>query len=895
MADVRRYIEIVFSAIDDSGPAIKSLGDNLKTVSQNVGLVTGPMAATVDAVVRFDLAMAAAASTIIAFSINAAGDFDASFREISTLFDAGAEDVQSFKASVLDAAGASSGSFDSFTGSIYDAISAGVDFKDSIEFVTDAEKLAVGGRADLNRTTELLVSTLNAYGASTDQASRFSDVLFQTVRLGITDIPRLSEAIGKVTPTAAAAGVSFEELNAGVAILTRNGIATSEAVTGLKAAFSNIIKPTSEAQEAAKALGLDFSVTALQSKGLGGFMQELADKTGGNIEVMGRLFGSTEALNSVMVLTKGGASGLKEAITLMGESAGSTDAAYKEMADSLPVQTNIMLNALRAAAVAIGDTLLQPFIAMERGATAVFLAIKNSAQSGAFRPLQDLVRDVFGEIETFLQTLAANLPAALEEVDFTGLTEAIRRLGEALGATFDGIDISKPEGLADVIQLIVDAITAVVDTTTGIAQFFSALIAGITRILPGTTGLSSEMFILAGQILAVGKGVNILLPGMEGLGNVAVTVGKKIIENGGISSSLSKLAGVAGTLITGPVGLTILGGTMLYAADQALNGGRATDFLTNALSKGVGAVSDFVGGTKEIGPTSSAAAFALGALVGAAQDTAVAQATATDTTVAVSEVQRALFPFIYENGQAWRTQATETINWVQASDSLTAAIDRTRTRVEQYADALGLTNNNTELASKGFTKIEGVITNVTPLFGELHDQAAPAMDDVSEKTEAAAESAEKFELEWEKLRAQEREVIFKASADIAVAQIEAQAAQVVAAFDSISVTVQSTGELIGALANAFINAQTESDQSQILRLLEEEQKNRAKALELQKQLTEAQIKVLNAQASRLESGDAFITISADGLEPELEAFMFKILARIQTKASADAQQFLLGL
>lgn len=52
---------------------------------------------------------------------------------------------------------------------------------------------------------------------------------------------------------------------------------------------------------------------------------------------------------------------------------------------------------------------------------------------------------------------------------------------------------------------------------------------------------------------------------------------------------------------------------------------------------------------------------------------------------------------------------------------------------------------------------------------------------------------------------------------------------------------------------------------------------------------------LDAVVDRLSSGEAEIQVTADGLEPELEAFMFQILKRIRVRASEEAQQFLLGL
>ena len=49
------------------------------------------------------------------------------------------------------------------------------------------------------------------------------------------------------------------------------------------------------------------------------------------------------------------------------------------------------------------------------------------------------------------------------------------------------------------------------------------------------------------------------------------------------------------------------------------------------------------------------------------------------------------------------------------------------------------------------------------------------------------------------------------------------------------------------------------------------------------------------KSQAIRTGEALINISADGLEPEIEAFMWQILKRIQVRANADGAEFLLGL
>ena len=64
---------------------------------------------------------------------------------------------------------------------------------------------------------------------------------------------------------------------------------------------------------------------------------------------------------------------------------------------------------------------------------------------------------------------------------------------------------------------------------------------------------------------------------------------------------------------------------------------------------------------------------------------------------------------------------------------------------------------------------------------------------------------------------------------------------------------------------------------------------------LQKQLTIAQIDLIKQRASAMSSGDPMITVSGDGLQPHLEAFMWEILSAIQVRVNEDYGNFLLGI
>ena len=141
----------------------------------------------------------------------------------------------------------------------YSAISAGQSTGDALEFVATAAKLAKGGFTDVSTATDVLTTALNAYGLSADQVTHVSDVLIETQNEGKTTVAELASAMGKVIPTAAAAGVGIEDLSSQYVALTKNGIATAEATTYINGMLNELTKNGSSAFNAFKeAAGVTF-------------------------------------------------------------------------------------------------------------------------------------------------------------------------------------------------------------------------------------------------------------------------------------------------------------------------------------------------------------------------------------------------------------------------------------------------------------------------------------------------------------------------------------------------------------------------------------------------------------------------------------------------------------
>ena len=185
----------------------------------------------------------------------------------------------------------------------YDVASAGFGEVAELSDVLKASQLgATGGFSDLATVADATTSVLNAYGLESDKAAKLIDGFIQTQNDGKIVVDQYAQQIGRLAPIAAGAGVSIDELNAAISTVTATGVPVESTFAGLRQVIASIQKPTSEAAKAAEKLGIDFSATALKTKGLSGVLAEVVEKGGASEETLALLFGSVEARTAILPL-----------------------------------------------------------------------------------------------------------------------------------------------------------------------------------------------------------------------------------------------------------------------------------------------------------------------------------------------------------------------------------------------------------------------------------------------------------------------------------------------------------------------------------------------------------------------------------------------------------------
>ena len=312
--------EYVIGAKDDTGQAFDSFEGKLSK-AKVAGVAAGA-------------AIAAGAVAVSAASVKMATDFEKSLREVNTLLGGSQKEFKDLEGDVLSFSKRMGISAKTTVPALYQAISAGVPRQNVFEFMEVAAKTAIGGVTDLETAVDGLTSVVNAYGRDNLDVSDAADVLFTTVRLGKTTIEELSAAMFNVVPIAAATGVEFEQVAAGMSALTAQGVPTAQATTQLRAAIQSLTAPTKRQAALMQELGFEMNAARLQELGLAGAFKEVIAAAGGDLQVLRQLIGSVEAIQAVLALGGEQSAVFEDHLRQMEEAAGSTDAAFEEMQKS---------------------------------------------------------------------------------------------------------------------------------------------------------------------------------------------------------------------------------------------------------------------------------------------------------------------------------------------------------------------------------------------------------------------------------------------------------------------------------------------------------------------------------------------------------------------------------
>jgi TP901 family phage tail tape measure protein len=351
----------------------KAMGDKLQATSNTIrNNITLPFVAAAGAGLKF------------------ASDLESELVKINTLVGISGEAFASMRKNINEVSAATGKARAELAQAAFTIQSAGLRGAEANELLAASAKASVVGLGEQKEIARASTAMMQAYGAENMSAARSVDLLTAVVREGNLEASELAPAIGKVLPVAKALGVSFEEVGANIAVFTRLGISSSEAVTALKATLAAFLKPSEKAKKAVAELGLSFDVlrTQLRSEGLAAVMQTLLQATNGNVEALGELMPSIEGLSNVLGTAGAQGDAYAQVLNNIRNSTGMVDEGFKMASQGSAVQFNKVLNDLRNAGISLGETLMpvfQKIAGAVQQAVAAFQGLEKSQQENIIK------------------------------------------------------------------------------------------------------------------------------------------------------------------------------------------------------------------------------------------------------------------------------------------------------------------------------------------------------------------------------------------------------------------------------------------------------------------------------------------------------------------------------
>jgi len=567
------------ASLNTASGKLKSFGSNVKSIGASLQRVAVPLALAGGAAIKLGM------------------DFDKSMTQIKSLVGVASAEVDKMGEAARQMAASTGKSSNEAAEALFFVTSAGLRGSEAMDVLNASLKASAVGLGETKTVADLATSAMNAYGSSTLSATDATDVMVAAVREGKLEATELASSMGRVLPIASNMGVSFGEVGAAFAALSRTGTNAAEAATQVRGIFASLLKPTTDAEIALSQMGLSSAGLrkSLKEDGLLATLEILKQNFEGNDTAAQRVFGNVRALSGVMDLLGANVGTTRQIFANMNNTQGTTAKAFKETAKSASFQLTAALNKAKESFAQMGAVMLKTMLPLFQDIAAAVSKVFNAFNNldgatqklalgfGAMVIALPTILSLVGTLTTLVGALlspiglvAAALAAVAyviyknwaevapvvvglynQFVDLYNSSEALRVIIGVLGATFKAVFIS--------VKAQIDQFINVFSTMWNVIKEFSE---------KGTDGAF-------GDILKQGfeNGKDIATKAGEDIGKgysdaIADAVGdrleKKTVEqlNTGLSNAANSVKGMFTGLFSGGGGV---GGSQAAAGQDGPN------------------------------------------------------------------------------------------------------------------------------------------------------------------------------------------------------------------------------------------------------------------------------------------------------------------------------------
>ena len=227
---------------------ISAAGDKFQKVGQEI-----------EGVGKKFLPVTATVAGVGAAAVKTTADFDESMSNVSAISGATGEEFDQLRDKAREMGAETKFSASEAADAMSYMAMAGWKTDDMLNGISGIMNLAAASGADLATTSDIVTDALTGMGYTAADAGRLADVMAAASSNANTNVEMMGETFKYVAPVCGSLGYSMEDTALAVGLMANSGIKASQAGTQLRAAITNMVKPTEAMEGVMMELGIEIA------------------------------------------------------------------------------------------------------------------------------------------------------------------------------------------------------------------------------------------------------------------------------------------------------------------------------------------------------------------------------------------------------------------------------------------------------------------------------------------------------------------------------------------------------------------------------------------------------------------------------------------------------------
>ena len=343
-------VKIIIKAIDQATEAFSKVSKAANDLGKRVSSISKQIASAGAVFTGF----AAPAIAGLGMAIKKGAEFEQAMRNVQSITGSTEEQFKELSRFAKEMGEKTVFSATEAANAMYYLASAGYNSKQIMSSLKGILDLAAATQSDLAYTSEIVVSTLNAFNMGAEESSRVANVFAAAISNSQLTMERLGVSMPYISSVANTLGISLEETVATLGVLVSAGIRAESAGRLLATSLQRLLDPSKEAVEALEKYGLTLDDISPKSHSIAEIIETLKQAHMDTADVV-KIFGAESSRVWLTLLEVGGA-----AVDQLREKITGTNAATEMAATQLnSVQSAIKLikSAIESLEISIFDQL----------------------------------------------------------------------------------------------------------------------------------------------------------------------------------------------------------------------------------------------------------------------------------------------------------------------------------------------------------------------------------------------------------------------------------------------------------------------------------------------------------------------------------------------------------